>query len=379
VTDLWFDEEEEPGQDDLRDRVLERRRRDSRRRGRRRLVAVAAVALIGVLGTVFLIALFQPFAGEGDGEPFTVQIPEGAGAAEIGSLLQEREVIASSRLFRIRVALSGAADSLFFGRHQFRRNMSYGAAIAELGREPKADSVALVVPEGLSREETAEVVGAEGLAGNYIDASVSSPELDPNEFGADGKAESLEGFLFPATYELAPADDADALVAQQLEAFRENLAKVDLSYAKRKNLNVYDVLTIASMVEREISIDRERRLAAAVIYNRLKRGEPLGIDATVRYATGNWERPLTESELATDSPYNTRLNGGLPPGPIGNPGLASIRAAANPARSDVWLYVVKPGTCGEHVFTDSLEEHNRNVELYRQAQAEAGGSPTVCD
>jgi len=257
--------------------------------------------------------------------------------------------------------------------------MSYGAAIAELGREPKADSVALVVPEGLSREETAEVVGAEGLAGNYIDASVSSPELDPNEFGADGKAESLEGFLFPATYELAPADGADALVAQQLEAFRANLAKVDLSYAKRKNLTVYDVVTIASMVEREISIDRERRLAAAVIYNRLKRGEPLGIDATVRYATGNWERPLTESELATDSPYNTRLNGGLPPGPIGSPGLASIEAAANPARSDVWLYVVKPGTCGEHVFTDSLEEHNRNVELYRQAQAEAGGSPTVCD
>jgi UPF0755 protein len=379
VTDLWFGDDEEGDGEDLRKRVTGRRRQESRRRGRRRLAALAAVALVGVVGIAFLVALFQPFGGDGDGEPFPLLIPEGAGAAEIGDLLEEREVVANSRLFRLRVSLAGAADSLFFGKHQFRRNMSYGAAIAELGREPKADSVSFVIPEGLSRKETAGVVRAEGLSGSYTDASIEAPELDPDEFGADGKAKSLEGFLFPATYELAATDGADALVAQQLEAFRANIAEVDLSYAKSKNLTVYDVLTIASMVEREISVDRERRLAAAVIYNRLKRGEPLGIDATVRFATGNWERPLTESELATDSPYNTRLNGGLPPGPIGNPGLASIRAAANPARSKVWLYVVKPGTCGEHVFTDSLEEHNRNVERYREAQAEAGGSPTVCD
>lgn len=378
MTDLWFEDEDE-NQSELRDRVLERRRRDSRRQGRRRLLFVSVAALVGVLGIAFLVALFQPFGGDGEGEPFPIVIPEGAGAAQIGDLLEQRDVIASSQLFRLRVSLSGAADSLFFGRHLFRRNMSYGAAIAELGREPKRDAVAVVVPEGLSRTETAEAVEAEGVGGDYLKASRRSSELDPDSYGADGRAKSLEGFLFPATYELAVGDDAKALVAQQLTAFRDNIAKVDLSYAKKKNLNVYDVVTIASMVEREISIDRERPLAAAVIYNRLRRGEPLGIDATIRFATDNWEEPLTESDLATDSPYNTRLNGGLPPGPIGNPGLASLRAAAKPARSDVWLYVVKPGTCGEHVFTDSLEEHNRNVEIYQQAQAEAGGSPTVCD
>lgn len=378
MTGLWFEDEDED-QSELRDRVLERRRRDSRRQGRRRLLVVSVVALVGVLGIAFLVALFQPFGGDGEGEPFPVVIPEGAGAAQIGDLLEQRDVIASSQLFRLRVSLSGAADSLFFGRHLFRRNMSYGAAIAELGREPKSDAVAVVVPEGLSRTETAEAVAAEGVGGDYLEASRRSPELDPDSYGADGRATSLEGFLFPATYELAVGDDAGVLVAQQLAAFRDNIAKVDLSYAKEKNLNVYDVVTIASMVEREISIDRERSLAAAVIYNRLRRGEPLGIDATIRFATDNWDEPLTESDLATDSPYNTRLNAGLPPGPIGNPGLASLRAAANPARSDVWLYVVKPGTCGEHVFTDSLEEHNRNVEIYQQAQAEAGGSPTVCD
>jgi uncharacterized YceG family protein len=138
------------------------------------------------------------------------------------------------------------------------------------------------------------------------------------------------------------------------------------------------VVTIASMVEREVSVARERPIVAAVIYNRLSRGEPLFIDATTRFALDNWTEPLTESDLAVDSPYNTRTNAGLPPGPIGSPGLASIEAAAKPADTDVWLYVVKPGTCGEHVFSSSLDEHNANVARYQEAQAAAGGSPTDC-
>jgi UPF0755 protein len=163
-----------------------------------------------------------------------------------------------------------------------------------------------------------------------------------------------------------------------LEAFRENIAGVDFSYAKSRNLTVYDVLIIASMVEREVSVARERPIVAAVIYNRLKRGEPLSIDATIRFATRNWQTPLTESDLAIDSPYNTRLNAGLPPGPIGSPGLASIEAAAKPAKTDVWLYVVKPGTCGEHDFSNNLADHNRKVARYQAAQEAAGGSPTDC-
>jgi uncharacterized YceG family protein len=211
-----------------------------------------------------------------------------------------------------------------------------------------------------------------------MDATVKVPGFDPNEYGAQGRAENLEGFLFPATYELKPSADVNDLVEQQLQAFEDNIAGVNMKYAKSKNLTVYDVLTIASMVEREVSIPSERKTVAAVIYNRLKMGEPLGIDATIRFALDNWTEPLTESDLATDSPYNTRLNGGLPPGPIGNPGLDSIEAAARPAETDVWLYVVKPGTCGEHVFSSSLEEHNANVEKYQEAQEAAGGSPTEC-
>jgi uncharacterized YceG family protein len=116
-----------------------------------------------------------------------------------------------------------------------------------------------------------------------------------------------------------------------------------------------------------------------VIYNRLSQGIPLGIDATIRFATGNWSEPLTQSELATGSPYNTRTNQGLPPGPIGNPGLASIEAAAHPAKTDYLYYVVKPGACGEHSFSSTDAEFQQDVELYNSERARRGGkSPTDC-
>jgi UPF0755 protein len=256
--------------------------------------------------------------------------------------------------------------------------MSYSAAIDELSKTTSKRTISITIPEGLSRSETAAVVKAAGLPGDYMAATVAVKGFDPDEYGAQGRAENLEGFLFPATYELKPAADVEDLVAEQLQAFKDNIAGVNMKYAKSKNLTVYDVLTIASMIEREVSVPSERKTVAAVIYNRLKMGEPLGIDATIRFALDNWTEPLTDADLETDSPYNTRTNQGLPPGPIGNPGLASIEAAAHPADTDVWLYVVKPGTCGEHVFSSSLAEHNRNVEKYEEAQAAAGGSPTDC-
>lgn len=343
-----------------------------------RIVVAATGAVLTILVAFFLFALFQPFKGDGIGEEFAVNVPAGDSVGQIGDLLVEKNVIANATLFEIRATLSGKRGELNHGVHRFREDMSYAAAIEELTRTTVKRTINLVVPEGLSRSETAAVVTEAGLPGDYMNASIRSNGFNPNQYGAQGRAENLEGFLFPATYELEPGANAGDLVNEQLQAFRDNMAGVNMRYAKSKNLTVYDVLTIASMIEREVSIPKERRMVAGVIYNRLQMGEPLGIDATVRFAVDNWTEPLTESELATDSPYNTRLNGGLPPGPIGSPGLASIKAAANPARTDAWLYVVEPGTCGEHVFASSLEEHNANVQRYQEAQAEAGGSPTEC-
>ena len=151
-----------------------------------------------------------------------------------------------------------------------------------------------------------------------------------------------------------------------------------MSYAKSKNLTVYDVLIIASMIDREVQVPKERKLVAAVIYNRLHDGQPLGIDATTRFATKNYTDQLTESQLSSPSPYNTRLNAGLPPGPIGNPGIDAIKAAAKPAKVNYSFFVVKPGTCGEHFFTASEAEFQKAADRYQQALQKQGNSPTKC-
>jgi UPF0755 protein len=224
-------------------------------------------------------------------------------------------------------------------------------------------TVTLTVPEGYSREQTAELAREADLRGDYLKAS-----------------EGHEGFLFPDTFELVAHAPAADLVRLQLEDFQRRFAGVDMSYARSKSLTKRDVVTIASMVEEEAQLDGERKLIAAVIYNRLREGIPLGIDATVRFATGNYDEPLTESELAVDSPYNTRVNAGLPPGPISSPGLASLEAAAHPAQVDYLYYVVKPGACGEHSFSSSAAEFEADVAAYDEAREAAGGeSPDSCE
>ena len=188
--------------------------------------------------------------------------------------------------------------------------------------------------------------------------------------GAPKGTRTPEGFLFPATYTLVDASPARDLVTKQLQAFDENFGQIDLAYAKRRKLTRYDVLIIASLVEREAQIARERPLIASVIYNRLRDGIPLGIDATIRYETRNWRRPIRVSELEADTPYNTRLRRGLPPTPIGNPGLKSLEAAARPANTDYLFFVRIPGKAGKHAFSETNEQFERDVARY---QASRGG------
>jgi UPF0755 protein len=170
-----------------------------------------------------------------------------------------------------------------------------------------------------------------------------------------GNPRSPEGFMFPDTYFVFETDPAAALVEKQLENFRAKWSKVDMSYARSKNLTNYDVLIIASMIEKEVVVPGERRLVAAVIYNRLHEQMPLGIDATLRYGLDIAPtEAITKSQLASDSPYNTRKFRGLPPTPIANPGLASLQAAAHPAKVD-YVYFVRKPDCRSHFFTASSE------------------------
>jgi len=239
-------------------------------------------------------------------------------------------------------------------------------------------TVDVTVPEGLTISQTAKIAKQAKLKGSYEKAVEKARKRFPlKRYGAE-RADSLEGFMFPATYELEKNAPAADLVDKQLVAFEDNFAGVDVKRAARKNLTPYDIVTIASMIEKEVQVAEERPLVAAVIYNRLAAGDTLGIDATLRYELENYDQQLRQSELDAPTPYNSRINPGLPPTPIGNPGLAALEAAADPARSDVYYFVIKPGTCGEHVFTADSAEFEEAQAAYQEALAAEGGSPTDC-
>ncbi|MFL5846951.1 MAG: endolytic transglycosylase MltG [Solirubrobacteraceae bacterium] len=351
----------------------------SRRTLGRRVGALLALAAVAVV-IWFAASLFQPFAGDG-GATVVVTIPKGASVSQVGDLLAEKEVIGSSFFFKLRAKLEGKDDQLNSGRITLKRDMSYAAALDGLTQEAKAapkPTTKLTIPEGRSRDEIADSVKAAGITGNYVTASRSSKTLNPRRYGAP-KGATLEGFLFPATYDLKKGDDVNDLVSDQLVAFKRNFDTVDLKRAKSKNLTAYDILVIASMIEREAGIAKDRPLISAVIYNRLKDGMPLGIDATLRFELKNWTDPLKVSELERDSPYNTRTRTGLPPTPIGNPGLSSIEAAAHPAKVDYLFYVVRPCGNGAHNFSSTDAEFQADVDAYNAKREELNGkSPVTC-
>jgi UPF0755 protein len=340
-----------------------------------RLVALAAVVAVAIGVAWFAISLFQPFKGDGEGEVGVV-IPTGASLGEIADLLESKGIVSSSSFFQLRARLAGRSDELKPGRYTLARDMSFMAVLDRLEQGLPPNVVQIAIPEGLSRAEVAPRV--KRLEGNYIKATRRNPNLNPRDYKAKG-AKSLEGFLFPATYELKKGQRVRKLVDEQLTTFKRNFDTVDLRYARSKNLTPYDVLTIASLVEREAAVPKERPIIASVIYNRLHDDIRLDIDATVRFVTGNWTKPLKVSELQNPSPYNTRVHNGLPPGPIGSPGLASIKAAAHPAKTDYLFYVAAVCGNGKHRFASTDAEFQRYVNAYNRARAKRGGkSPTEC-
>jgi uncharacterized YceG family protein len=247
---------------------------------------------------------------------------------------------------------------------------------AETTATPPLQTLAIIFPEGFTVRDMGERVAAVReiairkrnvtprlTQAGYLTAAQKL--VPPLPFRKDWRRErSPEGFLFPALYEFTQATPARDLVADQLDAFRRRWSKVDLRYARSKNLTPYDILIIASMIEKETVVPAERKLVAAVIYNRLRARMPLGIDATIRYGLDiPGTESLTKQALASDNPYNTRLRPGLPPTPIANPGLPSLQAAAHPAQVD-YLYFVRKPDKRHHYFTADENDFLRKVCEY---------------
>ena len=231
---------------------------------------------------------------------------------------------------------------------------------------PPKPSLKIIFPEGFTRAEMSDRVAAVNkIAKNKRDITTSlSPRrymrLTDKSTVPEGFPKTdvphMEGFLFPATYEFTEDTTTQKLIDLQFQAFSREWAKIDTEYAESKDLTAYEVVIIASMVEEEVLVPKERPLVAAVIYNRLRVGLPLGIDATIRYGLNiSPTEPIHQSELESDSPYNTRRFAGLPPTPISNPGLAALQAAAHPAEVD-YLYFIRKADCKSHFFTANESE-----------------------
>jgi UPF0755 protein len=255
------------------------------------------------------------------------------------------------------------------------RHLRRSAGSGVVSRPPV---VKVLVPEGETRAQIAAIARRDGLRGDYMSASTRNPGLEPRRFGAPARTPSLEGFLFPATYEVRLHGSVNELVADQLEAFHERFGPALERRARALRLTSYQLLIVASMVEREALLPHDRPLVAAVIYNRLRLDMPLGIDATIRYALNDFEGPLTEAQLHTPSPYNTRLHTGLPPTPISNPGMGAIEAAAHPAHAAYLFYVDGADGCGELVFSDTEAEFERDKAAYDEALRAHGGRLPAC-
>jgi UPF0755 protein len=290
-------------------------------------------------------------AADPHGGRVQVVIPPGADASDIGAILEERGIVADGGRFREYAKGQGEGSAFKAGTYSMRAGTGYDALIRMLDRGPVVVTKTLVVPEGFRLTDIEARLPAVGISKAAYAAAVRRAPSPPGY----GHHLNMEGFMFPATYTIRPGEKPAALVAQQLAAFQTNVAKVDMSYAKSKNLTPYDVLTIASMVEREARAPGDRAKVAAVIYNRLHLGMKLGIDATILYHLGSWSATIHQSDIESHEPYNTRQNFGLPPTPICNPGLASIEAAAHPAHVNYLYYVAVPGQAAQY-FTASFED-----------------------
>jgi UPF0755 protein len=256
--------------------------------------------------------------------------------------------------------------------------LAYAATNESNSSPPPVTSVAapppfrVIFPEGFTRRQMAERVTAVAAIA-YRKRGVQ-PRISARAYiaasgrrvvpGFGRKVRSLEGFLFPSTYDFTTTSTSRQLVSSQLKAFHENWSQIDLRFARSKNLTPYDVLIIASMVEKEALAPDERPKIARVIYNRLRARMPLGIDATLRYGL---HIPPTQSirvsQLESNNRYNTRKLAGLPPTPIANPGLAAIQAAAHPARGD-WLFFARKPDRVHHFFTASEREFNQYLATH---------------
>ena len=315
-----------------------------------RMFKTAAVTAAAVLLLASLY-LFWP------GDAVKVSIPEGSGAGQVASLLKREGVILSSTWFRLLVKITGTGRKIMPGEYSLRSHMSAEEALWRLTHSTYVSSIRVVIPEGWRMEQIAERLEANGVC-------KAAPFLEL------ARAQKAEGYLFPSTYQFKKNTPPQEVINLLKSEFERQIRPL-FSKGFPPGMDERKTLIIASIVEREAVDDSERPLIAAVYTNRYRRGMPLEADPTTQYALGYWKKGLTYKDLKIKSPYNTYVVGGLPPGPICNPGYSSIAAAMSPANLDALYFVADRK--GKHIFNSSFKEHLKAKKRVEQAaKAEAG-------
>ncbi|MFD2169230.1 endolytic transglycosylase MltG [Tumebacillus lipolyticus] len=330
------------------------------------LIFAACILLIG--GGIFYVETqFQP--PKESGPAVDVEIPTGASPYEIGVMLQEKELIKNANFFKWYLAYEGTSSQLKAGKYYLQPGMTMEEIVHVLvDGDAKYGTTKFTVPEGLTIEQIADSLAEQKI----VDKQAFLDEVQNGQFEyaflkdipqVEGMKHRLEGYLFPDTYETFQSATPHQVIDLMLKQTEQLLTPEWQEQMKKKNLTLHQTLTIASLIEREARVAKERPLIAGVIENRIKGNPPmkLQIDATVQYALGKTKELLLYEDLKVESPYNTYLIDGLPPGPISTSGQDAVRAALFPEEHNYFFYVTKNDGSGEHYFATTFAEHQQNI------------------
>lgn len=296
-------------------------------------------------------------------EAVTVIIPNGTGTGGIASILADSNLIRSESVFRIQSKTRGFDGKYKAGEYSLSPSMSM-ADIMKVLLTGKANTVRFTIPEGYDIRRTTEKLASEGL----INADVFKNEIETGQFDykfladAPAGADRLEGFLFPETYDIYTTADEHDIIDKMLSQFNKVFTDEYYQRAKELGMSVRDVIVLASIIEREAQVPADRPIISSVFYNRLKISMPLQSCATVQYILGEQKPVLSIKDTQIESPYNTYLNAGLPPGPIASPGADSIKAALYPAETK-YLYFLAKGD-GSHAFSETYDQFLKDKKKY---------------
>ena len=329
------------------------------------MAILAIIALVAIGGAVYLAAEGQPVDPQNK-TSVVLEIPEGSGTAQVASVLEKNQLIKSGLIFRIQSKLSGYDGKYKAGTYTISQQMTM-KEIMKIIMSGRSVGETFQIIEGLNIRQiaaslekqnivTADAFLAEAENGSFDYAFMKYLPAGPNR---------LEGFLFPNRYEAPINADAHQIIDIMLNQFNKVFPEVDYAKATELGQNVYDVVIVASLIEREVREDSERPKVASVVYNRLKQGMKLEFCSTIQYILGKPQAVLSIADTQIASPYNTYLHPGLPPGPICSPGEAAIKAALSPADTTYLYFVLKSGTATTHNFSSTYAEFLIDKEAYK--------------